>query len=91
VLESLGFVEFETVVKHRTVYEIGGGDGDHVYEILLDDVEGVGEFVEVETEASEENYDEARDGVIEIIEELGLDPDESITTSYLGLLIEQKQ
>ncbi|MDY6765087.1 MAG: class IV adenylate cyclase [Halobacteria archaeon] len=82
ILRSLGFEEFETVSKRREVYSLGE------YEILLDDVKGLGEFVEVEREADEDEFDEAREGVIGIIEKLGIDPSESIRKSYLGLLLE---
>ncbi len=84
VLTSLGFEEFETVRKEREVYEVDG------YHVLLDDVDGVGEFVEVEREADEASLDDARDGVKHVLEEVGLDPGDSITTSYLGLLVSQE-
>lgn len=84
VLESLGFREFGVVEKRRVVYELGD------YEVALDDVEGVGEYVEVETEARGEDYVEARDGAVEILRRLGLDPGESVRESYLELLVENR-
>lgn len=80
VLESLGFREYGVVEKHRTVYELQD------YEVVLDDVMGLGEYVEIETEAREEDYEEARDGALELLTRLGLDPGESVQTSYLELL-----
>jgi adenylate cyclase class 2 len=81
VFESLGFQEFGTVEKHRRVYAL-----DEVT-VTLDDVEALGEFVEVEVErGADEDADEARDAVFDTLESLGLDPDDSITDSYLALL-----
>ncbi len=80
ILESVGFEATATVEKERTRYELEG------YTVSLDSVAGLGEFVEVETEA--ETVEPAREGAIEVLERLGLDPDEQIRTSYLGLLID---
>lgn len=82
VLESLGFREYGVVEKQRMVYELGD------YEVVLDDVEGLGEYVEVETEAGEMDYGEARDGALDLLERLGLDPRDSVRTSYLELLVD---
>jgi adenylate cyclase class 2 len=81
VFESLGFEEFGTVEKYRRVYSFDGTT------VTLDDVEGLGEFVEVEVERSEkDDADEARDAVFGVLERLGLDIDDSVTDSYLELL-----
>lgn len=80
VLEGLGFEPAATVRKERDRFEYG--------EILvtLDEVEGLGEFVEVETKAAED-LEAERDRVFGVLEELELDPAEGIRTSYLGLLL----
>lgn len=80
LLKALGFEEYGRVRKHRTKYVYG----DHV--VVLDDVEGLGEYVEVETLVGEEELEEARDGVREMLRRLQLDPSESIRESYLQLL-----
>ncbi|MDZ7687308.1 MAG: class IV adenylate cyclase [Halobacteriales archaeon] len=81
VFESLGFEEFGTVRKHRRVYELDGAT------VTLDDVEGLGEFVEVELEAEgDAETEEARVRILETLELLGLDPDASVRDSYLELL-----
>ncbi|WP_181692516.1 class IV adenylate cyclase [Natronomonas sp. LN261] len=80
VLESVGFDPAATVEKTRERF----GYGEYV--VTLDTVEGLGEFVEVETEAEE--IDPARAGAVDVLERLGLDPDEGIRTSYLGLLLD---
>jgi adenylate cyclase class 2 len=80
ILGALGFDPAETVEKIRERFHCRG------YTVTLDSVDGLGEFVEVEREA--EDVDPAREGAIELLEELGLDPTEQIRTSYLGLLLE---
>ncbi|MDL5361029.1 class IV adenylate cyclase [Halalkalicoccus sp. NIPERK01] len=83
ILDSLGFVPVETVEKVRERFSLAE------YAVTLDSVAGVGEFVEVETEASEGDVDAAREGVARTVESLGLDPDEEIRVSYLELLLER--
>jgi len=81
VFESLGFEVFGTVEKHRRVYELDGAT------VALDDVEGLGEYVEVEVERTvDEDADTARKAVFSALERIGLDPDDSVTDSYLELL-----
>jgi adenylate cyclase class 2 len=81
VFESLGFEEFGTVKKQRTVYELDGKT------VTLDDVKGLGEFVEVEIEiADDADTENPRAEILETLERLGLDPDDSVRESYLKLL-----
>lgn len=82
ILVELGFEPFETVEKRRERFVIDE------YTVTLDSVTGLGEFVEVETEA--ESVDPAREGAEAVLRDLGLDPDEQIRTSYLGLLLESR-
>jgi len=82
IFENLGFTPAATVRKDRRFYRYDG------YTVTLDDVEGVGEFVEVETETDEAGVEQAREGAYEVLETLGLNPDDQIRTSYLGLLLE---
>jgi len=79
IFESVGFEPAATVHKERDRYRLDE------YTITLDTVERVGSFVEVETEA--DDIDEAREGAVEIMRDLGLNPDEQIRTSYLGFLL----
>lgn len=79
IFESVGFEPVATVYKERDRYRIGE------YTVTLDTVEGAGSFVEVETEA--DDIDAAREGAADLMRDLGLDPDEQIRTSYLGLLL----
>jgi adenylate cyclase class 2 len=80
ILESVGFEPAATVEKTRERYRCGD------YTVTLDSVEGLGEFVEIETEADE--IEPAREGAIELLERLGLDPEDGIRRSYLGLLLD---
>lgn len=79
ILESVGFAPAATVTKTRRRFEYEG------YTVTLDSVEGLGEFVEIETEA--EAIEPAREGAIQVLETLGLEPDEGIRRSYLGMLL----
>jgi adenylate cyclase class 2 len=81
ILAGLGFEPAATVEKHRRFFEYDG------YTVTLDRVDGHGEFVEAETETEREALTTAREGVVAAMETLGLDPDEQIRTSYLGLLL----
>ncbi|USZ68181.1 class IV adenylate cyclase [Halorussus salilacus] len=82
ILSALGFDPAATVRKERERFAVGG------YTVTLDSVEGLGEFVEVETEA-EDDIESAREGAFAVLRDLGLDPGDQIRTSYLGLLLEK--
>ncbi|QLG62405.1 class IV adenylate cyclase [Halorarum salinum] len=81
ILVGLGFETAATVEKEREAYEVDG------YAVTLDRVAGLGEFVEVECEADADEVPAAREGAVALLRELGLDPDDHIRTSYLGLLL----
>lgn len=83
ILDALGFVPAATVEKKRETFEY------EEYTVVLDDVDGLGEFVEVERAVeSESGIERARDGARDLLSTLTLDPDEQIRTSYLELLAE---
>ncbi len=79
ILQALGFEPVAVVEKERARFRVGE------YTITLDDVTDVGEYVEVETESAD--VETAREGAFELLEGLGLDPDDQVRTSYLGLLL----
>jgi len=81
VLAGLGFEPAAVVEKDRTYYDFEG------YTLVLDAVDGLGEFVEIEREVAEAEIETAREEAVDVLERLGLDPDEQIRTSYLGLLL----
>jgi len=84
IFDGLGFEPAATVSKEREHYDV------EEYVLTLDEVEGLGQFVEVETETDDADIAAARDGARSLLESLGLDPDEQIRTSYLGLLLEDE-
>lgn len=81
ILRSLGYDPAATVHKEREVYGLDG------FEVTLDVVDGLGEFVEVDAEAPEADLDRTRDRARELLTELGLDPGDGIRTSYLGMVL----
>jgi adenylate cyclase class 2 len=81
ILDRLGFQPVATVRKARERYALDG------YVVALDAVTDLGEFVEVESGATEADIEAVHDGVFEVFSRLGLDPDDSIRTSYLELLL----
>jgi adenylate cyclase class 2 len=82
LLDALGFTPAATVEKDRAVFECRG------YTVALDRVDGLGEFVEVEQEATDDDIERVRDGARDLLTDLGCDPDEQVRTSYLELLEE---
>jgi adenylate cyclase class 2 len=82
VLESLGFEPAATVEKDRECFGVDG------YVVTLDDVDGLGEYVEVEREVPETEVDGAREGARDVVSRLGLDPDDQVRTAYLVMLLE---
>ena len=82
-LECLGFEPAATVEKHREYWALDG------FTVTLDIVTDVGEFVEIERAVDEEAaIDETREAAVETLATLGLDVDDQVTTSYLGLLLD---
>ncbi len=82
ILDGLRYEPAATVEKERERVAIDG------YTVTLDSVAGLGEFVEVERETDESSVEDVRDGAYDLLDRLGLDPEEQIRTSYLGLLLD---
>ncbi|NIB99543.1 class IV adenylate cyclase [Halobacterium sp. R2-5] len=83
ILDRLGFAPAATVRKLRETHHVDG------FEVLLDAVEDVGEYVEVETEVeTDADVEAAREDAYALLRELGLDPADQIRTSYLGLKLD---
>ncbi len=83
ILDNLGFDPAATVEKTRERY------GYDDYTVTLDTVSGLGEFLEVETEA--EVIEPAREGAAELLVRLGFDPDAQIRRSYLGMVLDSSE
>jgi adenylate cyclase class 2 len=84
IFERLGFTPVATVEKTRERFRLDE------YTVVLDDVTGLGEFLEIETETVEDPaaLESARAGAFERLRALGLDPEDQLRTSYLGLLLD---
>ncbi|MFH1403040.1 MAG: class IV adenylate cyclase [Candidatus Altiarchaeota archaeon] len=77
ILSKLGFMEYRSVRKTRRLYKLEG------LEICLDDVEGLGSFIEVESKSL---LDKER--IFNVLERLGVPRKECTTRTYLDLLEE---
>ncbi len=84
ILEALGFVRSGVVRKRREVLKLED------ITICLDRVEGLGEFLEVETVA-DSNIDGHRDALFVLLEKIGIKKEASIRTSYLEMLMENQE
>ena len=82
VLSGLGFEPAATVEKRREFWSYDG------FTVTLDAVTGLDEYVEIEREVEEEGeVDATREAAVDALDRLGLDADEQVRTSYLGLLL----
>lgn len=80
ILESLGFVRSGTVKKRRIKYALGAAV------LCLDEVEGLGTFLEIEL-SGDEDWSAQKKEALRLMAELGLT--ESIRRSYLEMLAEK--
>ena len=83
-LERLGFRPVAVVSKQRQQLELTR-DGFH-FELVMDEVDQVGSFMEIELLADEAGLAEAQAAVLKLSAELGLDTPER--RSYLEMLLE---
>jgi adenylate cyclase class 2 len=87
LLTCLGYRFVATIRKQRTVYHLKRQG--FTLEICLDEVEGLGRFVELEIQAPEDHLAQARDVLLRTAAALGLDASER--RSYLELLLSKRQ
>ena len=85
ILTRLGFTESLTVRKTRRVFHIEWQGWE--VEVLLDDVEGLGQFAEIETLAEDDAKEAAKQCILTLATELGLGQSER--RSYLRMLLEK--
>jgi len=86
LLTHLGYRPVAVVRKARRTYRLSRHGFD--VEICLDQVEGVGRYVELEIMAPKEQFEPARAALLELAAQLGLNHSER--RSYLQLLLEGK-
>lgn len=84
ILEVLGFQPVRTVQKRRCAWHLAQGDRE--FELALDEVAGLGNFLEIETLADEAERATAADAILGLAADLGLSEPER--RSYLSLLLE---
>jgi adenylate cyclase class 2 len=87
LLTHLGYRPTAVVRKRRTIYRLTRGG--FAMEVCLDEVEGLGRFVELEILAPEGQLERARAALLETAGQLGLGASER--RSYLELLLEKRQ
>ncbi|MFB6081058.1 MAG: class IV adenylate cyclase [Haloferacaceae archaeon] len=85
ILDGLGFAPAAVVEKRRETWRLDG------YEVVLDDVTDLGRYVEVERTVPESEIDPAYRGAEQVLRDLGLDPADAVSTSYLGLLLHARE
>jgi adenylate cyclase, class 2 len=83
LLEKLGFRKVAVVQKVRREFHLDWEGNDTI--ISVDQVTGVGNFVEIEQMADQNSLDQARQSVVRLAEHLGLRSSER--RSYLELLL----
>lgn len=84
ILMSLGYCLVYPVVKTRQYYHL-----DQIT-ACLDQVDNLGEFLELEVIISKENEKQkALDSLLLFVKEFGYDPEEMVRTSYLSMLLAQ--
>lgn len=84
ILLALGFRKTLAVSKKRDIYHLEGA------EVCVDRVEGLGDFVELETIVSDTSeMDRKRDELIRLMRSLGV-KGELIRESYLEMLLDKK-
>lgn len=84
ILTRLGFEAAATVTKERERYRLEG------VTITLDEVVGLGQFVEAELEAESSAIEAVRERAADTLRRLELNPEDQIRTSYLGLLLDEE-
>ncbi|MEM2637509.1 MAG: class IV adenylate cyclase [Candidatus Korarchaeota archaeon] len=84
IFERLGFEVFAVVRKMREKYRYNN------LTIAIDNVEGLGYFIEIEKQNNGNNVDYDKKKIIELLEKLGISKEKMIRKSYLELLYTQE-
>jgi len=87
VFDRLGFACAHQVAKQRDVFKLARPE--RTYEIVIDDVDHLGVYVELECVADEQTREAARVDVLNLAETLGLGPTVE-RRSYLRLLLDKQ-
>lgn len=84
ILDMLGFKEAVRVVKTRQKANHNG------YEICLDDIEGLGSFIELEKLAEEHDAERIQKEMTEFLLSLGVAPEDKVMKGYDILMLEKQ-
>ena len=93
--EIPSFEQGETVLKGLGYFAAGGVEKNRLHytkeniTCCLDEVIGLGEFLEIEIMAEETEYNAAIEEIGELLNSLGLKMDDSVRHSYLSMLMER--
>lgn len=82
LLNGLGYTPAGRVEKQRVEYILGGCT------CCIDEVKGLGRFLEIEIMSREEDYDKAIHKINELLEALDLSMEDTVRKSYLCMLQE---
>jgi len=86
ILTSLGFSPVAVVSKKRKNFRLGD-----LY-LSLDEVRGLGDFIEIEISVKDSrNYEEKVEAIFKLFEKLGIKRESSIRKSYLEMLLEKNK
>lgn len=88
VLTILGFQSVAIVRKLRKRFELVRSS--RRFEFAVDFVDEVGEFLEVELMAAQDELEAAQESLKNLCEELGLSESSIVRKSYLGMLLERR-
>lgn len=86
LLDRLGFRLVRCVSKRRTTFQLNA-EGREI-DVSIDEVEGLGLFVELEIICDEQDWMSARESVQRIASGLGLAPEQAERRSYLELVMQ---
>ncbi|WP_423792250.1 class IV adenylate cyclase [Methanocaldococcus indicus] len=85
ILKKLGFKEVRVIKKCREIYK-----KDNNITVCIDDVEGLGTFIELEKEAEEYNKNDVQE-LLNLLELLNISKENIITKSYLEMMEYEKE
>lgn len=88
ILMILGFQSVAIVRKRRHSFTIARNTQQ--FEIVFDQVDDVGQFLEIELLADQNQLTEAQDALKSLCEEIGLPESQIERRSYLGMLLDRK-
>ncbi len=85
ILSLMGYQETVRTIKSRQSAHYGE------YEICLDDIEGLGSFIEVEAMGDDANAEKTQEKLWEFLSSLGVSPEDKVNKGYDILMLEKAQ